>query len=425
MTERFGSNGKSLANLVMAIASYTDAKSTVEYSLSPLYNYQYSSIGKLFERLLKVDKGDISIFSGLVESFIKDFNPQFSGIIKTQLDTLPVYKPHSPTHPDRSAVYKPNLTIQGNKPVEVGYNISSLNQGFDIKWSIPLSLKRVPIQDKSIKVGQQQLITFLKTIDQEHCFVVNTGDSSYGCAGFLSQLYEYENLVNIVRLKNRNIYDYSPQGDTNGANKIYGKVYNLRRLAEKSNRKNPKTKELSIPKTSIFEKQPDAIDHYFVKTHKGRQVKVELKLFHQMSMRSQNGNNMKHKVFDVVVVDYLETETLKPIHQKPIYLAVCGKKRNDITLLDAYKEHYGHRYDIEPNNRFMKHQLGLGRFQTPIQEHFDLFLPIIQLVEWLLLLASSEVKSSPQKWQKYNEKPILEGQRLSIAQTRKSCQPFF
>ena len=73
----------------------------------------------------------------------------------------------------------------------------------------------------------------------------------------------------------------------------------------------------------------------------------------------------------------------------------------------------------------MKHQLGLGRFQTPIQEHFDLFLPIIQLVEWLLLLASSEVKSSPQKWQKYNEKPILEGQRLSIAQTRKSCQPFF
>ena len=42
MTERFGSNGKSLANLVMAIASYTDAKSTVEHSLSPLYNYQYS-----------------------------------------------------------------------------------------------------------------------------------------------------------------------------------------------------------------------------------------------------------------------------------------------------------------------------------------------------------------------------------------------
>jgi hypothetical protein len=80
------------------------------------------------------------------------------------------------------------------------------------------------------------------------------------------------------------------------------------------------------------------------------------------------------------------------------------------------------------NNRFIKHQLGLDRFQTPIQAHFDLFLPIIQLVEWLLLLTSSESNlraSSPKKWQKYNEKPVLEGQRLSITQTRKSCQPFF
>jgi hypothetical protein len=111
MTERFGSNGKSLANLVMAIASYTDAKSTVEYSLSPLYHFQYSSIGKLFERLLKINEADVSKFSSLVESFIRDFTPQVSGIIKTQLDTLPVYKPHSPTHPDRMAVYKPNTTI--------------------------------------------------------------------------------------------------------------------------------------------------------------------------------------------------------------------------------------------------------------------------------------------------------------------------
>ncbi|NJR76602.1 MAG: hypothetical protein HC773_29710 [Scytonema sp. CRU_2_7] len=94
-------------------------------------------------------------------------------------------------------------------------------------------------------------------------------------------------------------------------------------------------------------------------------------------------------------------------------------------MLDAYKEHYIHRYDIEPNNRFIKHQLGLERFQTPIQEHFDLFLSIIQLVEWLLLLTSSEIKSSPKKWQKYNDKPAVDGQKLTIAQTRKSCQPFF
>ncbi|NJR76601.1 MAG: hypothetical protein HC773_29705 [Scytonema sp. CRU_2_7] len=326
MTELFGSNGKPLANLVMAIASYTDAKSTVEYSLSPLYNYQYSSIGKLFERLLDFVDGDISLFSKEIETFISSFNPQQTqtGVIKTQLDTLPVYKPHSPTHPDRSCVYKPNLTVKGNKPVEIGYNISSLNQGFDAKWSIPLSLQRVPTESKGIKIGQQQLITFLKTLEREKSFVINSCDSSYGCAGFLSELYEHENLVNIVRLKNRNIYDYSPQTDTGGAHKIYGQGYNLRRIDERSNRKNPKTKELALAQPSILEKQPDEITHYFVQTHKGRQVKVELKMFHQMCMRSQNGHSMKHKIFDLIVVDYLD---LQPLHQKPIYLAVCGQKR--------------------------------------------------------------------------------------------------
>ena len=67
------SNGKPLANLVMAIASYTDAKSTVEYSLSPLYNYQYSSIGKLFERLLDSFKGAPCLFSKEVQTFINSY----------------------------------------------------------------------------------------------------------------------------------------------------------------------------------------------------------------------------------------------------------------------------------------------------------------------------------------------------------------
>jgi hypothetical protein len=214
-----------------------------------------------------------------------------------------------------------------------------------------LSLKRVPIDSKGIEIGINQLTIFLKSVDKENAFVVNVADSSYGCAGFLSELYDIDKLVNIVRLKNRNIYDYAPKTGTNGANGIYGKAYSLRRIDEKSHRKNPKTKELAIPKDSVFEKQADEITHYFTQTHKGRLVKVELKIFRQMCMRSQNGHSMKHKVFDVVVVDYLDAQSLLPIHHKPIYLAVCGKKKDSITLLDAYKEHYGHRYEIEPHRR--------------------------------------------------------------------------
>jgi len=127
-----GQEGKPLANLVMAVASYPSAKCVVEYSESPLYTYQYSSIGKLFERLLQSTGKDTNKFKETVLSFLSAYIPQTEAI-SLQLDTFPVHKPFSPTHPSRSAVYQPNTTIVGNKPVEIGYAISSLNIGLPSK----------------------------------------------------------------------------------------------------------------------------------------------------------------------------------------------------------------------------------------------------------------------------------------------------
>jgi hypothetical protein len=78
------------------------------------------------------------------------------------------------------------------------------------------------------------------------------------------------------------------------------------------------------------------------------------------------------------------------------------------------------------NNRFIKHQLLLDKFQTCIQSHFDLWLSFIQLAEWLLFIASDEIQNRPKKWQSY----LPENQdnnipKLTITQTRKSGQPFF
>jgi len=80
-------------------------------------------------------------------------------------------------------------------------------------------------------------------------------------------------------------------------------------------------------------------------------------------------------------------------YQKLIYLAVCEGKREGIALRAVYKEHHAHRYDIEPNNRFVKQQLLLDKLQTPILEHFDLWLRLPQLSEWLLFQASNAVVS--------------------------------
>lgn len=425
MTEYFGTNGKPLANLVMSISSYTQAKSIVEYSESPVYHYQYSSISKLFARLLKNVGNDTKEFEIQVQNFIKLYRPT-ENIIRTQLDVFPVYKPLSSTLPDRSAVYRPNVKINGQKPVEVGYNISSFNQGFDTKWSIPFSMQRVPTDKSALQVGIEQIKYFLQSLPESHPLVVNVSDSSYGNAEFISSLYSEESFVNIARLKNRNVYQYSPKSNTRGANRIYGQAYNLSKIGAISYRKNPKTKELSTPKTSIELKVTDQISEYLTQTIKGRCIKVTLKLHQNMMLRSKNGFNMKDKPFDLVIVEHLDAKTLEPIHNKPIYLAVCGHEKNKLTLLESYQTHYLHRYDIEPNNRFIKHQLLLDKFQTCIESHFDLWLSVVQLSEWLLFIAADDIQNQPKKWQKYlpeNQANTLK--KITITQARKGATPFF
>jgi len=80
MTESFDSNGKSLASLVMrnaaqSISSYSRAKSIVEYSESPLHHYQYSSISKLFARLLESVSKYTGQFSKQIQDFIRPYIP--------------------------------------------------------------------------------------------------------------------------------------------------------------------------------------------------------------------------------------------------------------------------------------------------------------------------------------------------------------
>jgi hypothetical protein len=287
-------------------------------------------------------------------------------------------------------------------------------------------MQRLKSDERAITIGISQIKDYLKSLPNNRSLVVNVADSSYGNAEFISSLHTEKSLVNIVRFKNRNVYEYAPQTQTGGANRVYGQVYSLSKIGAVSHRKNPKTKELAAPKPSIESKNADQIDAYMTQTTKGRQIKVSLKLYTQMAIRSKNGHNMKDKPFDLVVVEHLDAQTLDPIHQKSIYLAISGHQKQEITLTQAYQDHYQHRYDIEPNNRFIKHQLLLDKFQTCVQSHFDLWLSVIQLAEWLLLLAADDVQNQPKKWQSYlPENQNNNTRKLTISQTRKSCQPFF
>jgi hypothetical protein len=395
----------------MAVASDTRAKSIVEYSESPFYHYQYSSIGKLFSSLLESFEGHPAEFAAKVQLFIKEYRP-FVEILRFQLDTTPIFKPHSPTHEGRQIVYRPNQTISGNKPIEIGYNLSCLNVGFFPKISIPCSMERVGLESTAVRTGVRQVQSFDQSENTSVLRVV-TADSSYGTAEYLCPLHDCPHLVTITRLKNRKVYEKALAAPTGGTPKIYGNAFALRKPNQSVSYKHPKTGELVPAQPSIFEKKATDQTEYTVESRQKKLFLVRITRHRDLLIRSKNGHNMKKKPFDLVIVDYLDAQSLVPLFQKPIYLAVCGNRKGAILLHDVYQQHYFHRYDIEINNRFMKHQLLIDKFQTPIQAHFDLWLLIIQLAEWLLFLAADELTPQPKKWQRSadlkNREPIVEG----------------
>ena len=431
----FLEGGKVLANLVMSVASNVYARSIVDYSESPVFHYQYSSISQMFIRIVEGKQDNVLLFVEKAEAFVLQWLskvPDFSvnGVVRTALDCTPVKKPHSDCLKDKQYVYTVNETIKGNKPIEIGYLLSSLNVGFAPKWSVIASLLRVKSDESAIGVGIGQLQNLCNSSECKDKLVVNSADSGYGHAAFLAPMYAQKNLVNVVRLKACNVWTQQQRTQTGGTNGIYGDAYHLRRKDAKTKYKNAKTGELAPPKTSIADRPCDQTETYETSTKGGKVVEITLCLHKNMMKRSKKGHNMKDKPFDLVIVEAKNKATGKVMFSKPIYLAVTGQRKGEISLRAAYEEHYAHRYDIEPNNRFIKQQLLLEKFGTPHAEHFDIWLSILSLTETLLLLTSTQLNAQQltckKKWQRTKTiEVVAQTPRPTIAQTRKAAENLF
>ena len=303
-----------------------------------------------------------------------------------------------------------------------------------------MSLVRVKSFERAIAKGCGQLEALVQSAACAGKLVVNSADSGYGHAAFMAPMQAHKNLVNVVRLRMCNVWSSDPRADTGGANGIYGQTYHLRRVDAQTKYKDPKTGELAPAKPSICTRLADKTESYEITTRRGKVIEIHLSLHNNMMKRSEKGHNMKDKPFDLVIVEASDKQTGKVMFSKPIYLAVCGQRKSEISLRQAYEEHYAHRYDIEPNNRFVKQQLLLEKFATPIADHFDMWLSVVCLAETLLLLTSSDLsteqlkpkkkwhRTTPQTTISQTTTPKITGlpiTRPSIANTRKAAESFF
>ena len=413
----------------MALSSYQKADSVVELSLSALYHYQFSSIYKSIHHLDDREKADEMILEHCLKYFTTCER------IRLQTDVTPLVKAYSPTLKERQFVKESNTLIKGNKPITIGYPLSCIHLSTEKKWSLPLSRQRVGLNHTESSFAVFQLKALLPKLEEAlDCeLIINTTDSNYTHAAYLSPLYELERLVCISRFRyGCKVFTCAPSADQltegvkkQGATKIYDQCFYLRDKTKVIHGMAPKTKKpYTKEQTTIYDLDCSEEQILEATTKKGKPLLIHLRRWNNLKLRSKNGHCMKHKPFDLISCRVTDAQTGKMVFQRELFFGVFGQRKSQVNLKEAYED-YRHRYDIEPSFRFNKQQLFLDNYLCEDVQHLDNFLLINQLSNWLLYVASQEVDFVPRKWEKNKSKPPNDSQRLSIAKTRRAAETLF
>ena len=337
-------------------------------------------------------------------------------------------KEYSSTLENRQYVKKSNNVINGNKPLSIGYPLSSINLSCASNWSLPLLRGRVPLEHtestfavEQLKILLPQLTTALKSD-----IIINTTDSGYTHAAYLSPLYAEEKLVCISRFRYGTKVFTPAKGDNNlGAKKIYDQCFYLRDTSRVVKGNAPKTgKSYEKEQISIYDLPCSTEQVLSTKTTKGRALHIQLYRWNDLKVRSKNGHSMKDKPFDLVGVRVLDAITGELVFSRDLFFGIFGQKKNEISLEEAYWD-YRHRYDIEPSFRFNKQKMFLDSYDCEDVQYLDNFLLVNQLANWLLYVAADEVEFIPRKWERNKSKINLTSEKLSIAKTHRATEALF
>ncbi len=402
-----------LLDLLDALSSNTTARSVVELSLSSFFRREYSSITDGIDNFFQAKPADAKreamTRSEWEQKLLRVIGPCLPHPEKRKfwlfgIDVTPQPRPFAGTLADRTYVYQPN-TLKGNKPVNIGHQSSVLaclpEKGEQSPpWIVPLSVRRVKSEETKNEAGAKQTKDILTAEKMPFSgeLKVLVGDSDYSARSFLGSVYEDEadeegkrksdELVAIVIVRsasNRTFYHAPPEieGDNPvGHPTWYGDPFRL-----------PDEKTWG---------EPDEEEWTTWTTHRGKKYNVRLRGWRNIRMTGTREYLMHKYPFTLVRADVLDEER-KSVFQRPMWLIVMGKRREEISLVEVW-EAYGQRVDLEHYFRFGKQKLLLNAYQTPDVEHEENWGQIVQLAYIMLWLAAGLVEDMPRPWEKSEPK---------------------
>ena len=385
-------------DLIDALSSNTSAKSAVELSLNPLFHRQYCSLHDAVDNFLVPTSSDKEEeertkhqhyrMSIVLEHYSKPFMRKFHLLA---LDTTGGPRPFAVTLRDRGIHYHPN-PAPGNRPIMAGHSFSVVaalpekTEKNSPPWVIPLLIRRVPTDKKSIVVGAEQITEIMK--DQRLPFSGElsalTADSAYSACQFISQMVTLPNLVLIVRARgNRTVYRGSPtplgSSKDRGHPVWYGKPFNM---------KDPTTWG-----------EPDTSEIVPLTFRNGRDCQANIETWHDMLMRGKRDIPMHEHPFTLMRITVKDSNG-KAVFKRSLWLIVIGNRRLEISPYDAYQA-YRQRYDIEHFFRFGKNKLLMNSYQTPDVGHEENWWEIVGLAYAQLFISAPLAQNHPRPWERY------------------------
>jgi len=373
-----------IMNLLDALSCDGDrCKSVVQLSNSKQFKRQYSSItDAVADGLSEVDWSEVC---RLVHKFTA------SDLTKTPhrfiVDCTPNPRPFARKLVDKAVTHYPN-PAPGNKPICVGHQYSLLsllpNEILENQkhWLLPLCAKRVTSEQKGHELGMQQISECVETLDIGKELFTSVGDSLYGTETCRAKVSEKENWVHIFRLNSsRNVYRSIVHEKTHakGRKKEYGEKMNL----AKAETHIPHDREVTLAQLS----------------KKGHPLKVVIKCWDDMVVRGSHSFQSSKHPLNVHQIEVF-TEAGERLFKRPLWIAVFGKRRYEISLEAVYTQ-YRSRYDTEHLFRFGKTKLLMDKFQTSEIEHEENWWKLCTLAYIQLYLAKELAPRLPEPWERY------------------------
>jgi hypothetical protein len=288
------------------------------------------------------------------------------------LDVLALRRMHSPTLQHRVFCHGAKREVNG-KGVIIGlpYSILAFVDRRASSWALSLHTQRVKPEQKAVAVAIEQIKWLAANLPTTETASVAL-DGGYGSQEFFLRMRGVPVLA-VARMRNdRKMYRRPPQ--VNAETRLPGRP---RKYGE----------EFRFADQTSWGKADAVLE--FTDEHHG---KVRLQLWRHLRFA------VKDEVVEIAVLrSQIHRQKKQP--PKPHWYGIANAGNEDIDLQRVYAS-LVHRWPIEPANRFRKQRLHAELPKVRQASASDLWMTLLQLIEWELYLWREAASDERMPWQK-------------------------